>query len=186
MKQPVLIIVLALGLLIPGFAIAQTAAADNKVSQSITFHAIPAGPQVPGVFQGRPPCKGLVTQLGLAIDAGNPKLKCNLVLHRNAAAGQPGNYTLNIVGGGPFITEGGNHYRRTDLEGEWDIVKGIPGDNNAEVYRLQIPKTSTYVYLLKGDDNVLFVLDENKRLLTGDGDFSYTLNRVELVAGIKP
>ncbi|HMH33129.1 MAG TPA: hypothetical protein VK543_08875 [Puia sp.] len=39
-----------------------------------------------------------------------------------------------------------------------------------------------YFYFLKGDENVLFVLDEKKQLRVGNEDFSYTLNRVELVA----
>jgi hypothetical protein len=32
--------------------------------------------------------------------------------------------------------------------------------------------------LFKGDDNVLFFLDGQQRLLIGNADFSYTLNRV--------
>jgi len=185
MKQSLLIFVLAISLLLPVLTKAQTSATDNKVSQSITFHAIPTGPLVIGIFQGRPPSKGMITQLGIVTEASNPKLKCTLVLYRNSEAGKPGNYTLSIVGGGPFINEGGNHYRGANMEGTCEIVKGMPGDNNAEVYRLQIPKTGTYLYLLKGDDNVLFVLDENKQLLAGDEDFSYTLNRVQLVPGTK-
>jgi len=50
---------------------------------------------------------------------------------------------------------------------------------------LKLNDTAAYFYLLKGDDNVLFVLDENKELRVGNIDFSYTLNRVELVPGNK-
>lgn len=49
----------------------------------------------------------------------------------------------------------------------------------------QLTKSKSYLYLLKGDDNVLFILDENKELRVGNEDFSYTLNRVELVPGKK-
>ena len=182
MKRATLI-TLAIGLVFPLLTNAQTAVADNKVSQSITFHAIPSGPQVIGIFQGRPPCNGLLTQLNIETDTANPKLKCTLVLYRDVSSGQAGNYELSIVGGGPFINSVGNHYRGTTLNAKWDIIKGMPGDSNANVYRLQLSKTNTYLYLLKGDDNVLFVLDEKMQPRTGNEDFSYTLNRVELVAG---
>lgn len=32
---------------------------------------------------------------------------------------------------------------------------------------------------MKGDDNVLFFLDQDKNLLTGNNLFNYTLNRVQ-------
>jgi hypothetical protein len=35
---------------------AQTAGADNKPWQTITFHPIPSGPSVFGIFEGRMPC----------------------------------------------------------------------------------------------------------------------------------
>jgi hypothetical protein len=35
--------------------------------------------------------------------------------------------------------------------------------------------------LYKGDENVLFILDEKREFLAGDQDFSYTLNRVHKV-----
>ena len=40
---------------------AQTAAVDNKLSKTITSHPIPKGPSVLGVFEGRPPCRGIAT-----------------------------------------------------------------------------------------------------------------------------
>ncbi|MBO0948448.1 hypothetical protein [Fibrella forsythiae] len=36
-----------------------------------------------------------------------------------------------------------------------------------------------YVYLLKGDDNVLFILDQTRGFRVGTADLSYTLNRVD-------
>ncbi len=38
-------------------------------------------------------------------------------------------------------------------------------------------KQAYSLYLLKGDDNILFFVDPNGRLLVGNEDFSYTLNR---------
>jgi hypothetical protein len=34
------------------------------------------------------------------------------------------------------------------------------------------------LFLQKGDDNVLYFLDPEKKLMTGNYDFSYALNRV--------
>jgi hypothetical protein len=66
-------------------------------------------------------------------------------------------------------------------EGKWAIIKGIPSNSRAEVYRLELGQPAVYLYLLKGDENLLFILDENKDFRVGNEDFSYTLNRVELV-----
>lgn len=162
---------------------AQTAMADNKISQTITFRSIPKGPAVAGVFQGRPPCQGIMQPLSLQTDAGCVKLKCSLTLYRDPATQQPTTYSLFIVGGGDVVRQGGDSHREKTLEGKWTIAKGIPSNPDAMVYRLETGKPDQPLYLFKGDDNVLFVLDENKQFRVGNRDFSYTLNRVELVAG---
>lgn len=163
---------------------AQTAMADNKISQTITFRSIPKGPAVVGVFQGRPPCQGLTQQLGLQTDADCIKFKCSLTLYRDPATQQPTTYSLAIVGGGDVVKQaGGGSYREKTLEGKWSVAKGISSHPDAVVYRLEGGKPGADLYLLKGDDNVLFILDEKKAFRIGNKDFSYTLNRVELVAG---
>jgi hypothetical protein len=168
-----------------GFLKAQTAAADNKLSKTITFRPIPKGPSVLGVFEGRPPCKGLAEQLRIATDADCAKLKCVLIFYRDSLTMEPAKFTLSISGGGDVVKQEGSSYRQKVLEGKWGIVRGIKSNENAEVYRLDFGKPGIYLYLLKGDDNVLFVLDENKEFRVGNQEFSYTLNRVELVPGKK-
>jgi hypothetical protein len=160
---------------------AQTAAVDNKLSQTITLRPIPKGPSVAGVFEGRPPCAGIVKQLGLATDANCAKLKCELTFYHHPVTLQPTTYTLSVVGGGDVVKEGGGSYRRKVLEGRWAILKGIRSNPDAQVYRLELGKPAAYFYLLKGDDNVLFILDEHKEFRIGNEEFSYTLNRVELI-----
>ena len=88
---------------------------------------------------------------------------------------------MSIVGGGDVVQQEGSAYRQKVLEGQWTIVKGIKSNHNAEVYQLELGKQGAYLYLLKGDDNVLFILDENRDFRIGNGEFSYTLNRVELI-----
>ena len=164
---------------------AQTSAIDNKLSKTITFRAIPNGPTVFGIFQGRPSCAGYARQLKTPIPADCTKLKSELILYRDPANLQATTYTLSVIGVGDTIKQDGGSYQRLVLEGKWTIIKGIKSNPDAEVVALKLNKTQTYIYLMKGDENVLFVLDENKEFLVGDEDFSYTLNRVELVAGKK-
>ena len=62
-------------------------------------------------------------------------------------------------------------------QGKWHILRGTPTDPQAVIFQLDLdPGTS--LFLLKGDDNVLFILDRNKNFLIGNADHSYTLNRV--------
>ncbi|KAA2240275.1 copper resistance protein NlpE [Chitinophaga agrisoli] len=164
---------------------AQTAAADNKLSQTITFRPIPKGLDVAGVFQGRPPCDGVAKQLNISVPADCPKLKWDLILYQDPTTQQPTTYALTLVGGGELFKQpDGGAYRQQSLKGKWIITKGARSDANAVVYRLAL-NTGAHLYLLKGDDNVLFVLDENKAFRVGNIDFSYTLNRVTLVPGNK-
>jgi hypothetical protein len=164
---------------------AQTAAIDNKLSQTVTFRPIPNGPTVFGIFEGRPPYVEIAKQLQISTDADCEKLKCDLTLYHDPVTHQPTMYKLLIVGGGDVIKQEGNSYRQKILKGKWAIIKGIKSNPGAEVYELQLSNPTSYLYLLKGDENVLFILDEKKVLRIGNEDFSYTLNRVELVPGKK-
>lgn len=164
---------------------AQTAAVDNKLSQTITFRPIPKGPSVLGVFEGRPPCYGVAKQLKVSISAECIKLKWNLILYQDSVTLQPTTFALIVVGGGDVVKQAdGSSYRLKLIKGKLTISKGIKGNPAADVYGLEF-ESGAYLYLLKGDGNVLFVLDENKEFRVGNEDFSYTLNRVELVPGNK-
>ena len=183
MKNILIVFVTAFFSLFVTISEAQTAAADNKLSQTITFHPIPKGPSVFGVFEGRFPCPGVARQLRISIDADCAKLKCDLTLYRDSVTFQPTKFALTIVGGGDVVKQEGGSYRLKLLEGKWAIVKGIKSNPDVEVYELNLDKPAAHLYLMKGDENVLFILDENKEFRVGNGDFSYTLNRVELVTG---
>jgi hypothetical protein len=45
------------------------------------------------------------------------------------------------------------------------------------IIELAANKEEKPVSILAGDENVLFFLDTDGNLMTGNGDFSYTLNR---------
>jgi len=176
--------VMAGGMVLATAAAAQTAASDNKVSAAITWQPIPAGPAVLGVFQGRPPCP-LAAQWQLPVDVDCEKVKTSLTLYIDPVTRQPATYEISFVGAGELIHKYGGVYRGKNITGKWSIGHGIPGQPSATVYQLETGVTGLPFYLLKGDDNVLFILDKDRKPLKGDADFSYTLNRVELVAAKK-
>lgn len=183
MKHTLIIIATGFCCLSANLSTAQTAAADNKLSQTVTFRPIPKGPAVLGVFEGRPPCHEVAKQLKVSIPADCQKLKWDLVLYRDPQTLQPTTYTLSLVGGGDVVklADGGS-YQEKLLRGKWTITRGIKSNPAAEVYGLET-SPGAYMYLLKGNENVLFVLDEHREFRVGNEDFSYTLNRVELVPG---
>ena len=61
-------------------------------------------------------------------------------------------------------------------QGKWHIMHGTPTNRQATVFQLDLGP-DTFLFLLKGDDNVLFILDRNKDFLIGNASYSYTLNR---------
>jgi hypothetical protein len=166
MKQ--IVYILSMGLLMTLRADAQTAATDNKVSESITFDEPPRGKDIYGVFEGRTPA-GVSHQLG-SIRTGSDLLKWQLIFYRDTLTGRPTVYTLTV---------GFSDHQR--LKGVWKIVHGMKGDPTAIVYALTYGEPAKVLYLLKGDENVLFILDEGRDFLVGNRDLSYTLNRVHKV-----
>lgn len=165
-----MITIAAISCLLSHTAIAQTAAADNKVSGSVTFTKKPKSLGVYGIFEGRSPCRQISLQLGANLPADCDHLKWQLTLFRDSITFKPTTYllTTEMFGGRP-------------LQGVWRIVRGKMPSPTAIVYVLETGLNGKLLYLLKGDDNVLFILDEKFRLMTGDRDFSYTLNRVNKV-----
>ena len=109
----------------------------------------------------------------MKLPAGNDciKLKWRLFLFQDKN-GQPTTYMLY-----------GTFYIDQTRQGTWKISKGTKSDPDAIVYELDPGQPGKTFYLMKGDENVIFFLDENKALRIGNPDFSYTLNRVKLVRG---
>lgn len=142
-------------------ASAQITSAKNIPPDVSTQRDIPSGPEVYGVFEGRSPCTGIAELFGDQPSPTSIKIKWRLVLYHDPASGAPTTY--KILG-------------RPD--GKWRAEKGMPGNPSANIIVLQTPKP---FYLFKADDNVLFMLDENKNFRVGTENFSYTLDRVHLV-----
>lgn len=111
-------------------------------------------------FEGRTPCN-----VPGVIEPGKTcyKLKWFIVLYSNAQSNEPGTYR---VLGTAWRKEG----RKT---GNWKIVTG---KNGKTIYQLNDEEGKGLLYLVKVDEHILLFTDVNGKLLTGDEDFSYTLN----------
>lgn len=199
MKQFIYLLSACFGLLLAQPARCQTAAADNKMAEvlykgskdanatttagnknapptagskiveSVAFE-IPTDQALDGVFEGRTPCFENDRQLRSGITPGCDHVKWRIIFFRNKATLKPAAcIVVNDMSG----------FRQ--LRSTWKIIKGTKTDRAAVVYGIAYGRSGKFIYLLKGDENVLFFLDENGQLRTGNRDFSYTLNRVQLV-----
>ena len=113
-------------------------------------------------FEGRTPCDvpGIIPAGMLCY-----KLKWYIVLYANAEKNEPDTYK---VYGTPWRKQGG----RT---GKWKIITGKDG---RIIYQLNDNNGNGFLYLLKLDERILVFTDANGKLLVGNEDFSYTMNRI--------
>jgi hypothetical protein len=137
---------------------------------------------VMGVFQGITPCSGIDRPLR-QIPAGakceemiwkvifywNPETHEALTYQLHAAYGLSQPNTTGLISGGTPI----------DLEGDWRMTEGIAEDAAVTVYELSPDIPESAIYFVKLDDNLLHVLSPEKRLMVGNGAWSYTLNRTD-------
>lgn len=134
----------------------------NVPSKTTSRTPVPSGPTVLGVFDGRFPCTEINRDWKRPARPECQKMKWSLTLFQDPETKQPTTYSLN----------------RGTRTGKWAIVRGTPTDPEAIVYQLDSDKPEVSVYLLKGDDNVLFVLDQQRNFRVGNSYLSYNLNRV--------
>lgn len=142
------------------------ALALTRASMSYTNSLLSQGPSVFGVFEGRTPCRGIAGELKRPDDPGCIKAKWRITLFRNPETKAPTTYKVE-----------GTLYRELMQEGKWSMTRGTAADPDAVVYDLDATETEPRLLLLKGDDNVLFFLNQDRQPMVGHGDFSYTLNR---------
>jgi hypothetical protein len=133
---------------------------DTNATTSISPIANSA---VYGVFVGRTPCQEFLKEFNLGERAACTKRKLGMILYEDAVTHQP---TVYETWGMDKLTG----------KGKWHILQGTATDPQAVVFQLDLG-ANTFMYLLKGDENVLFILDKNRNFLIGNADHSYTLNR---------
>jgi hypothetical protein len=134
-----------------------TASASPKITAS----------SIVGRFEGRSPCLEVTRELNKAVDADCLKVKWDLTLYQDPSTTTPTTFKLN-----------GTFYRERVREGKWAILRGTKINPAAVVYQLDPDRPQRSLLFLKADDSILFFLDRSRNLMVGNGDFSYTLNRV--------
>lgn len=139
----------------------------NRPSRTTARTPVEEGPAVLGVFEGRFPCREIAGDWKVPVGPECEKVKWRLTLFRDPQTGKATRYLLL-----------GSLNRDRRRYGTWAMVRGVPGDPQAEVFQLDADRPEVSVFLYKGDDNVLFVLDQQHRFRVGDDYLSFTLNRV--------
>jgi hypothetical protein len=126
-------------------------------------------------FSGRSPCREIANEIKHAVESDCFKLKWTIDFFRDPKTLIPTTYRLR----GTLYR---NEARGTETirEGRWQVTKGTKTDPNAIVYELDAFGSDGPILLLKADRNVLFFLANDRSVLIGNEDFSYTLNRGKL------
>lgn len=118
-------------------------------------------------FIGRTPSARFSQDHGLTSNSKNFKLKWRIILNRDPSSLLPTTYHLrNVINNEP-----------NELLGTWQIITGTAEYPDALIYQLDFAQPIPSIRLLVGDENVLFFLDKQNRLYTGNSDFSFTMNR---------
>lgn len=118
------------------------------------------------IFYGRTPCLDFVRAFNLQVETDCLRVKWKLTLFRDSKTNKPTTYALQSTLNYPNTTQG-----------KWTVIKGIKNNSEAIIYQLDPDKPGESLSFLVGDENVLFFLDKENQLFTGNSDFSFTLNR---------
>jgi len=131
------------------------------LSDQVNLKAQPTALKDSMDFEGRTPCK-----IPGVIQAGMDcyKLKWHIIFYADPEKNEPGSYKIY----------GTTWRQHGPASGNWRIING---KDRRIIYQLSDDKGDGFLYLLKLDENILVFTDADGRLLVGDEDFSYTLNR---------
>lgn len=158
---------IAVNLIMLQNAVAQSASPVNIPSKTTTRQPIAEGANVWGVFHGRVPCQTMAPVMHISVEPNCEKLKWGFTFFQDPQSKKPTNYEWD-----------GSLFRDKPRTGKWALIRGTADDPEATVIQLDPDQPEKSVFLLKGDENVLFILDGSKKLMVGGDYLSYTFNRV--------
>jgi hypothetical protein len=119
------------------------------------------------IFEGRTPCLEIARDANLEVTNDCFKLKWKLILSRDTQTLEPTTFQLLTT-----------NQRNRDIKGNWTIIKGTASNPDAVIYQLDPDNPGKSISFFAADENIIFFIDKENRLFTGNQDFSYTLNRV--------
>jgi hypothetical protein len=147
-----------------GYSYALNSSAPVKTAQ-FNIQSELSTTTAPLVFEGRTPCQEISALLGLNKGAACIKIKWYYIFYFDSVTGKPSYYLKDGMG-----------YRKETMErGKWQIIN----KDGRIIYQLNPDDRAYTLNLLKGDDNILYFTYPDGRLLVGNEDFSYALNRRE-------
>ena len=135
----------------------------------------------PAIFTASTPCPAGSRPLpGMTLAGKCELMKWRLQLFSIAGDSSSSSYILDCdygmaKQGTRGLVNGGTHLHRA---GKWAAQTGMPDDPTAIVLCLDPDKPAESVLLLRLSDQLLHLLDSDKRLMTGTGAWSYTLNKL--------
>lgn len=72
------------------------------------------------------------------------------------------------------------------IKGTFTVSKSEKGELLGDVFELKSPKNQTFISFVKINDNLFHLLTSNKKLMVGNGGWSYTLNRKNPLPNVSP
>src|SRR5205809_141153 len=110
-------------------------------------------------------CREIANEVGASVPDQCFKIKWDITLFQDEVTGAPTTYRID-----------GTLYRQSPRVGKWKIVSASTQPANAIIYELEAASGHGSIRLLKADDNIMFFIGQDGRLMVGNADFSYTLN----------
>src|SRR5262245_2867068 len=131
-------------------------------------NAVPEGSKFFARFVARSPCREIANEIGASVPDPCHKLKWDIALFQDQKTGAPTTYRIDAT-----------LYRQSPRVGKWKIVSGTAHHPNAVIYELEAASGHGVIRLFKADDNIMVFVGQDGRLMVGNADFSYTLNRAD-------
>jgi hypothetical protein len=131
-------------------------------------NAVPTGSKFFARFVGRSPCREIANEIGASVPDQCHKLKWDMTLFQDEKTGAPTTYRIDAT-----------LYRQSPRVGKWKFVSATTHHPNAILYELEPASGHGSIRLLKADDNITFFVGSDGRLMVGNANFSYTLNRAD-------
>ena len=147
---------------------------QNKfVPVTMASQFINASSDTVGIFHGRTPCNAALQAIHDISPNGCQLVKCQLILLQDIKTHSPSAFILKTI----YVGNGDNNIY--SVTGKWKLMQGTLSDPAAIIYQLEpgSGKSNASLLLLKADDNILFLLDNDTHFLVGNEYCSYTLNR---------
>lgn len=124
------------------------------------------GDAVRSVFQSRFPCLDEAARTLPRCE----RLKFALALYHDPDTGRPTRYVMARV----YV---GNDDERVIDSGRWSIVPGTSTDDEAQVIQLDESAPADFRLFWIISDDVIFLLDRDRKPRVGDAGYGYALNR---------